>query len=67
MRGIVIPQAVRDRMHAAGDRGREVGLEIAYELLTTARDEGLIQGCYLLPSFGRYDLVGELAAALLKG
>ena len=67
VRGIVIPQAVRDRMRAAGDRGREVGLEIAYELLTTARDEGLIQGCYLLPSFGRYDLVGELAAALLKG
>ncbi len=53
-------------MRAAGNRGREVGLEIAYELLTTARREGLIQGCYLLAPYSRYDLVGELAAALLK-
>jgi len=26
----------------------------------------LIQGCYLMPSFGRYDLVGELAQELLR-
>ncbi len=65
VRGITIPADVRERMRAAGKRGREVGLEIAYELLATARQEGLIQGCYLLPSYGRYDLVGELAAALL--
>ncbi len=65
VRGITIPVAVRERMRAAGERGREVGLEIAYELLSTARAEGLIQGCYLLPSYGRYDLVAELAAALL--
>lgn len=65
VRGITIPLAVRERMRAAGERGREVGLEIAYELLSTARDEGLIQGCYLLPSYGRYDLVAELATALI--
>ncbi len=65
LRGVTIPQEVRERMRVAGDRSREVGLEIAYELLSTARDEGLIQGCYLMPSYGRYDLVGELAAALL--
>jgi methionine synthase I (cobalamin-dependent)/5,10-methylenetetrahydrofolate reductase len=67
VRGITIPTEVRARMRAAGDRGREVGLEIAHELITTARHEGLIQGCYLLPSYGRYDLVAELAAALLRG
>jgi methionine synthase I (cobalamin-dependent)/5,10-methylenetetrahydrofolate reductase len=66
VRGITIPVAVRERMRGAGNRGREVGLEIAYELLTTARHEGLIQGCYLLAPYSRYDLVGELAAALLK-
>lgn len=65
VRGITIPAEVRERMRAAGERGRVVGLEIAYELLSTARHEGLIQGCYLLPSYGRYDLVGELATALL--
>jgi methionine synthase I (cobalamin-dependent)/5,10-methylenetetrahydrofolate reductase len=67
VRGITIPAEVRARMRAAGDRAREVGLEIAHELITTARQEGLIQGCYLLPSYGRYDLVAELAAALLAG
>ncbi len=66
VRGITIPREVRERMRGAGDRSREVGLEIAYELLRTARDEGLIQGCYLLPSYGRYDLVADLAAALIS-
>ncbi|MBA3825241.1 MAG: methylenetetrahydrofolate reductase, partial [Ktedonobacterales bacterium] len=65
VRGITIPQAVRERMRAAGNRGREVGLEMAYELLTTARDEGLIQGCYLMAPYNRYDMVADLAASLL--
>jgi methionine synthase / methylenetetrahydrofolate reductase(NADPH) len=65
IRGITIPLAIRERMRAAGDRAREVGLEIAYELISTARNEGLIQGCYLLPSYGRYDLVAELAASFV--
>ncbi len=65
VRGITVPLEVRERMRAAGDRAREVGLEIAYELIATARAEGLIQGCYLMPSYGRYDLVADLASALL--
>ena len=39
---------------------------LAHEVITTARSRGLIQGCYLMPSFGRYDLVGELAQELLR-
>ena len=35
-------------------------------IITTARDRGLIQGCYLMPSYGRYDLIGELARELLR-
>jgi methionine synthase I (cobalamin-dependent)/5,10-methylenetetrahydrofolate reductase len=65
VRGITIPLEVRERMRAAGKRGRDVGVEIAFELITAARREGLIQGCYLLPSYGRYDLVADLASALL--
>jgi homocysteine S-methyltransferase len=53
-------------MHDAGDRGRDVGIELAYEIIATARARGWIQGCYLMPSYGRYDLVGELAKTLLR-
>ena len=64
--GFDIPEEVRARMRAAGDHGREVGVELAYEVITGARERGLIQGCYLMPSYGRYDLVGELAQELLR-
>jgi homocysteine S-methyltransferase len=64
--GISIPEEVRARMREAGDRGREVGIELAHQVITTARDRRLIQGCYLMPSYGRYDLVGELAQELLR-
>jgi homocysteine S-methyltransferase len=64
--GISVPEEVRTRMREAGERGREVGIALAYDVITQARDRGLIQGCYLMPSFGRYDLVGELAAELLR-
>jgi methionine synthase I (cobalamin-dependent)/5,10-methylenetetrahydrofolate reductase len=64
--GISIPAEVRARMREAGDRGREVGVEIAREVVVAARERGLIQGCYLVPSYQRYDLVGELAHELLR-
>lgn len=63
--GISIPDEVRAHMREAGDRGREVGIELAHEVISTARARGLIQGCYLMPSYGRYDLVGDLAQELL--
>jgi methionine synthase I (cobalamin-dependent)/5,10-methylenetetrahydrofolate reductase len=64
--GITIPDEVRARMREAGERGRDVGIELAREVITAARDRGLIQGCYLMPSYGRYDLIGELARELLR-
>ncbi len=64
--GFDIPEEVRARLREAGDHAREVGIELAYEVISTARSRGLIQGCYLMPSFGRYDLVGELAQQLLR-
>jgi methionine synthase / methylenetetrahydrofolate reductase(NADPH) len=64
--GIIIPDEVRARMRAAGDHGRDVGIALAHEVITEARARGMIQGCYLMPSYGRYDLVGELAQELLR-
>ncbi len=65
--GISVPDEVRERMREAGERGREVGIELAHEVVTQARARGLIQGCYLMPSYGRYDLIGELASELMRG
>jgi homocysteine S-methyltransferase len=56
--GITIPAEAREAMAAAGDRGAEVGLELALGLLDGARD--LVAGTYLMPSFGRYEQAAEL-------
>ncbi len=60
--GITIPEDVRARMRAAGERGHEEGLKLAQELLSAAR--GMVQGVYMMPSYGRYDIVGELTRML---
>src|SRR6185312_571728 len=65
--GMSIPEEVRTRMREAGDHGREVGIALARDIITQARARGLIQGCYLMPSYGRYDLVADLARELLEG
>ncbi|HEU5343355.1 MAG TPA: bifunctional homocysteine S-methyltransferase/methylenetetrahydrofolate reductase [Ktedonobacterales bacterium] len=65
--GMSIPEEVRARMREAGEQGREVGIALAREIITQARSRGLIQGCYLMPSYGRYDLVADLSRELLEG
>jgi methionine synthase / methylenetetrahydrofolate reductase(NADPH) len=60
--GITIPDDVRARMAAAGDRGAEVGMELAMELLTQMRPH--VEGTYIMPSFGRYELGAELVRRL---
>jgi homocysteine S-methyltransferase len=60
--GITIPGEQRAAMHEAGARGAEVGLEMAMDLL--ARTEGMVQGTYIMPSFGRYELSAELVRRL---
>src|SRR2546421_108867 len=61
--GITIPEDVRTRMRAAGERGHEEGLQLAQELLSAVRN--IVQGVYLMPSYGRYDVVGKLTRMLL--
>ncbi len=56
--GITIPDEQRAAMRAAGERGAEVGLEMAMNLL--AGSEGRVTGTYVMPSFGRYELAAEL-------
>jgi homocysteine S-methyltransferase len=61
--GITIPDDVRAHMRAAGEHGHEEGLKQAQELLSAARS--MVQGVYLMPSYGRYDIVGELTKMLI--
>src|SRR5947209_219838 len=61
--GITIPEDVRTRMRAAGERGHEEGLQLAQALLSAVRN--IVQGVYLMPSYGRYDVVGKLTRMLL--
>ena len=56
--GITIPDEVRVAMAAAGERGAEVGLELALELLESVAP--LVAGTYVMPSFGRYEQAAEL-------
>jgi methionine synthase I (cobalamin-dependent)/5,10-methylenetetrahydrofolate reductase len=56
--GFAIPEWVRRKMRLAGNGSREVGLQIATELLSAVRST--VAGAYLVPSFGRYDGIAEL-------
>ena len=56
--GITIPDAAREAMQAAGERGAEVGLEMSLAMLEQV--ESLVAGTYIMPSFGRYEQCAEL-------
>ena len=60
--GVVVPEAVRQRMREAGSEGVAAGSAIARELIAKAR--GGIQGVYLIPSFNRYEVAAELVEEL---
>ncbi len=56
--GMVIPEAIRARIDAAGDTAPQTGISIAQELLRDLR--GLVQGAYLMPPFGKYEMAAEI-------
>ena len=60
--GITIPDEQRAAMRSAGERGGEVGLEMAMNLLSAS--ESHVSGTYIMPSFGRYELAAELVRRL---
>ncbi len=60
--GIVIPDESRAAMHAAGERGSDVGIEMADALLAAVEDE--VAGTYIMPSFGRYEQCAGLVRRL---
>lgn len=59
--GVVIPEAMRQRMRDA-QQPQDEGVQIAVETLAAIRP--FIHGVYLMPAFGRYDLVANVLDAL---
>jgi len=63
--GINIPDHAREAMRKAGEKGIEVGIEMCRELLLKAKD--MVEGAYLMPSFGRYEVVARVAEVVQTG
>ncbi len=62
--GITLTDEARDRMRRAGAEGRREGVRMAQDLLLEARPE--VQGIYIMPSFGRYEVAAEVLEVLGK-
>ncbi len=60
--GMSVPEGIRARMHAAGDRGLETGVEVAIELLREMKP--MCQGAYLMPPFNRFEMAGGILDAI---
>ena len=56
--GIEISADLQSRMYRASDRAAQEGVKIALEIIEQFRQ--FVQGIYLIPAFGRYDLVAEI-------
>jgi homocysteine S-methyltransferase len=64
--GMQIPEAIRERMRKTpgGEPARREGVQIAREMLFAVRDR--VQGAYLMPPLGRYELALEVLDGLKR-
>jgi len=60
--GITLTEDARRRMREAGPDGRAEGVAMAQELLLALRPH--VEGVYLMPSFGRYEVAADVLRAL---
>ncbi len=56
--GLYLPDAVVARMAGVGSKTRTEGAKIASEIVEELRD--VIQGVYIIPTFGRYDFAARV-------
>jgi homocysteine S-methyltransferase len=62
--GITLTDETLERMRKAGRNGREEGVKMAQELLLQLKQLPHVQGVYLMPSFGRYELACQVLEVL---
>src|SRR5262249_42852190 len=60
--GMTIPDGIRARLRAAAAHARRAASETAQGILAEARRR--YTGAYLMPSFGRFEVVAEVLEAL---
>ena len=60
--GLLIPEAIRQRMDMAGENAPAEGIKIAIESIEQMRAD--IQGVYLMPPFNRFDTAAEIIDAV---
>ena len=58
--GITVPDELRARLAAAGERAPELGVELAVEFLEAARAH--VQGAYVIPAQSRYDIAARIVS-----
>lgn len=62
--GINVPEEIRDRMRLAGDKGPEMGVQIAREFLNEVRS--VVAGTYLMPPFNRFDMAADVMEGFIE-
>jgi homocysteine S-methyltransferase len=62
--GVVIPHEHLSRMKEAGERGIDVGFQLAHQFLLDVFDR--VDGALLVPSFHRYEMVAELVRETVR-
>ena len=64
--GMQIPEVIRERMRKTpgGEAARKEGIKIAREMLFAVRER--VQGAYLMPPLGRYELALEVLDGLKR-
>ncbi|RME62394.1 MAG: bifunctional homocysteine S-methyltransferase/methylenetetrahydrofolate reductase [Caldilineae bacterium] len=62
--GITLSEEALERMRKAGADGREEGVKMAQELLLQLVEAPHVQGVYLMPSFGRYEVACQVLEVL---
>lgn len=62
--GITLSEEALERMRKAGANGRQEGVKMAQELLLELKELPHVQGTYLMPSFGRYELACQVLEVL---
>ena len=66
--GMAVPAEIRERMRVASDQSKETaqaeGLAIAREALKASKAFPEIQGCYIMPPFGRYAMALDVIEVL---
>jgi 5,10-methylenetetrahydrofolate reductase len=62
--GITIPEVTMQRMNQATNPTDQLGVALTLEIIDEMRSR--IQGVYIMPAFGRYDLAAEIVDGITK-